>query len=78
MNYARQKRFGAIAVEKGFITEEQLFQALKIQAQENIEEGTHRLLGQILLEEKHITTSQIEEVLKVISQQIEYMISVKS
>ena len=70
-----QKRFGAIAVEKGFITEEQLFQALKIQAKENVEEGKHRLLGQILLEEGLITASQIEEVLEVINHQLVYMIS---
>ena len=30
------KRFGAIAVEKGFVTEEQLIQALQIQAIENV------------------------------------------
>lgn len=72
---SNQKRFGAIAVEKGFITEEQLFQALKIQAKENVAEGKHRLLGQILLEEGLITASQIEEVLEVINHQLVYMIS---
>lgn len=71
-----QKRFGAIAVEKGFITEEQLFQALKVQAKENLAEGKHRLLGQILLEEGLITAPQIEEVLDVINHQLVYMISV--
>jgi hypothetical protein len=76
MNNNNQKRFGAIAVEKGFITEDQLFQALKIQAKENLAEGKHRLLGQILLEEGLITTQQIEEVLDVINQQLVYMISV--
>ena len=75
MNNNNQKRFGAIAVEKGFITEDQLFQALKIQAQENLAEGKHRLLGQILLEEGLITTPQIEEVLDVINHQLVYMIS---
>jgi hypothetical protein len=75
MNSNTHKRFGAIAVEKGFITEEQLFQALKIQAKENVEKGKHRLLGQILLEEGLITASQIEEVLEVINHQLVYMIS---
>ncbi|MGD8948816.1 MAG: hypothetical protein PVG44_10340 [Desulfobacterales bacterium] len=75
MNNNNQKRFGAIAVEKGFITEDQLFQALKIQAKENLAEGKHRLLGQILLEEGLITTQQIEEVLDVINHQLVYMIS---
>jgi len=71
-----QKRFGAIAVEKGFITEEQLFKALKVQAKENLAEGKHRLLGQILLEGGLITAPQIEEVLDVINHQLVYMISV--
>ena len=75
MNNNNHKRFGAIAVEKGFITEEQLFQALKVQARENLAEGKHRLLGQILLEEGLITTPQIEEVLDVINHQLVYMIS---
>lgn len=75
MNNNNQKRFGAIAVERGFITEDQLFQALKIQAKENLAEGKHRLLGQILLEEGLITTPQIEEVLDVINHQLVYMIS---
>lgn len=75
MNNNNQKRFGAIAVERGFITEDQLFQALKIQAKENLAEGKHRLLGQILLEQGLITTPQIEEVLDVINHQLVYMIS---
>ena len=45
-----QKRFGAIAVEKGFITEDQLVEALKTQATENVIEGKHRRLGEILQE----------------------------
>jgi hypothetical protein len=45
-----QKRFGFVAVEKGFITAGQLLDALQIQAKENIEQSEHRLIGQILLE----------------------------
>ena len=69
------KRFGSIAVEMGFITEEQLLEALAIQAKENIASATHRLLGQILLEEGMITETQIEKVLEVINYQSVYMIS---
>ena len=45
------KRFGNIAVEKEYINEEQLLKALEKQAKENLNEGKHRLLGQILIDE---------------------------
>lgn len=70
-----QKRFGTIAVEKGFITEDQLGEALTIQAKENVDEGKHRLLGRILLEQGLITASQLDEVLGTMTQAMEYMIS---
>jgi hypothetical protein len=58
------KRFGAVAIDKGFISLEQLFEAMKIQISENMEGGEHRLIGQILWEMGHITSEQINEVLK--------------
>ena len=70
-----QKRFGSIAVEKGFITEDQLYHALTIQAQENLKQGKHRLLGQILLEERLLTASQVDEILETMSQQVMFWIS---
>ena len=76
MNRGPYKRFGVIAVEKGFITKEQLMYALNIQANENIDEGRHRLIGQILLEEKLMTEAQVEEVMKVFDDQMIYMLSV--
>lgn len=69
------KRFGTIAVEKGFITKNQLFEALKIQTKENIEKGKHRLLGQILIEKKLLTLSQVEIIVETMNQQIIYMTS---
>ena len=71
-----QKRFGVIAVEKGFITEGQLGEALTIQSKENVEEGKHRLLGRILLEQGLITDSQLDEVLETMNRAMEYMISI--
>ena len=59
-----EKRFGSIAVEKGFITPNQLIEALKIQRTEEVITGKHTLLGEILLEQGHITTQQINEVLE--------------
>ncbi len=58
------KRFGAVAIDKGFITLENLIEAMKIQILENIQGLDHRLIGQILWEEGYIKTEQINEVLK--------------
>ena len=59
-----QKRFGLIAVEKGFITADQLVDAFKIQVMEEIEKGKHRLIGAILYEQGHISMAQIDEVVE--------------
>ena len=53
----------ARAIEKGFITPEQLIDALNIQITGEIIDGKHRLIGQILLKMNHMTLEQIEEVL---------------
>jgi hypothetical protein len=58
------RRFGTIAVEKGFITIDQLTRALNIQLLENMNEGRHRLIGAILLEQNFIDTPQVTEVLR--------------
>jgi hypothetical protein len=58
------KRFGAVAIDKGFITLENLIEAMKIQVLENLQDLDHRLIGQILWEEGYIKTEQINEVLK--------------
>ena len=59
-----EKRFWVLAVEKGLITANQVFEALRIQVMEDIEKGKHRLIGRILLEQGLNTLSQIEDVLK--------------
>ena len=58
------KRFGTVAVGKGFITPENLYEAVKIQILENLGSYDHRLIGQILLKLGYINTEQIKEVLK--------------
>lgn len=58
------KRFGSVAIDKGFITLEHLIEAMKIQILENLDSSDHRLIGQILWEKGYITTEQINEVLK--------------
>ena len=58
-----EQRFGATAVGKGYITLDQLMEALQIQVRENIEGKTHRLTGRILCDLGYMTLQQVEEVL---------------
>ena len=60
------KRFGVTAVEKGFITKDQLFEALRMQITEEIEKKEHRLIGRILYDMGLLTLSQIDDVLDTI------------
>lgn len=65
-----EKRFGVLAVERGFITANQLIEAMRIQITEDIEKGRHRLIGRILLEEGFITLPQIDHVLESMGKNI--------
>jgi hypothetical protein len=69
-----QKRFGFIAVEKGFITAEQLLEALQTQAKENVEQSEHRLLGQIILEKGYLSEEDLDEILETMSNALIYSI----
>jgi hypothetical protein len=57
------KRFGSIAIRKGFITTEQLIDALTLQVRENIYKSEHRLIGSILREMGYLSVDQIDEIL---------------
>lgn len=61
-------RFGKVAIDKGFITMEQMLNAIEVQVRENIAFGTHRKIGMILMQEGHITIAQIEKVLEVVGE----------
>ncbi len=61
-----EKRFGIIAVENGFITAEQLIDALRVQILEDVENGKHRLIGRILLEQRVMLLDQIDKVLDIL------------
>ncbi|MBW2118941.1 MAG: hypothetical protein JRF53_14535 [Deltaproteobacteria bacterium] len=65
-----EKRFGVIAIEKGFITPDELIKALTVQVQEDIEHLTHRQIGEILLDQDIMSANQIEEVVRVIFDRI--------
>lgn len=59
-----EKRFGLVAVEKGFVTPEQVREALDIQFTENMAKRKHRFIGTILVDKGYMKHSQISEVLK--------------
>jgi hypothetical protein len=61
-----EKRFGVIAIEKGYVSADQFVEALKVQVMDDIHKGKHRLVGRILMEQGVITLEQIDEVLEVI------------
>jgi len=64
MKESKEKRFGTIAVEKGFVAPEQVLEAIKIQLIENMKKNKHRPLGTIMVELGLMTKSQIDEILK--------------
>ena len=59
----QDKRFGVIAVEKGFITKEQLFEAMKIQVEENLSGKPHTLIGIILIKLGYLIREEADHVL---------------
>jgi phosphoglucomutase len=58
------KRFGITAIERGFITPEDVVQVMSIQKTERTNNGRHRYIGKILLDRGLISISQIDEVLE--------------
>ena len=58
-----RKRFGVIAIDKGFITTEQLIHAIEEQIRDEIAQERHRLIGEILCEKGYMTKDQCDEVL---------------
>jgi transcriptional regulator with XRE-family HTH domain len=57
-------RFGHIAVEKGYIELHDLIEALVTQVNENITQKNHHLIGEILVDQGKMTTSQVKDILK--------------
>ncbi len=60
-----EKLFGIIAIEKGFITPNNLSNALSIQVKEHNENGNQRFIREILMDQDAMTVKQITEVCKV-------------
>jgi len=61
-----EKRFGDIAIEKGFISHDELIKALTIQGREEIDSGTYLLIREIFLDQNTMHVNQIEEVVKAV------------
>ena len=60
------KMFGEVAFELGFVTTDQLYKALTIQARDEVEKRPYRSLGQILIDLGHMDEKQVLEVLNVL------------
>ncbi len=59
-------QFGKIAVDKGFVTAEQLTEAIAEQAEDSLSKKPHRLIGSILSEHGWITNEQVDIVLDIL------------
>lgn len=58
-----QKRFGMLAVEKRYVTKEHVAEALQIQVDENMNQGTHRQIGAILFDLGRMDAGQVQMIL---------------
>ncbi len=65
-----EKRFGIVAVEKGFVTAEQIVEAMRVQVLEDVECGKHRLIGRILLEQGILKLAQVDDVLESLGKRL--------
>jgi hypothetical protein len=70
MSVDKEMRFGVVAINKGYVTPEQVIEALNIQVKEDISAGKHRKVGMILLEQGHMTLMQVDEVLKELEEKL--------
>jgi len=57
------ERFGMVAVNRGYVTPNQLKEALAEQVDDDLANRPHRLLGKIFFEKNQMNLLQIEEVL---------------
>ena len=63
-DYSFERRFGVVAVEKGYITADQLVEAMTIQLREDLDKKEHRLIGRVLRDLGYIEIFQVKEVLR--------------
>jgi hypothetical protein len=58
--------FGQIVVDMGFVTEEQVREALSEQAEDDFSNRRHRLIGEIFFEKGWITIEQMTIILDTV------------
>jgi len=63
-----EKLFGIISMEKGFITPDDLINALMIQTKDQAKNGEQRFFREIFLDQNIMSVKQVVEVCKVIFQ----------
>jgi hypothetical protein len=66
-----QRRFGFIAIEKGFIKAEQLYEALLRQRAQETGGAERRPLGIILKDLGYLSVSQVNEILQTLQHEAE-------
>ena len=66
-----QRRFGFVAIEKGFIQADQLWEALIKQRAQETGETERRPLGMILKDMGYLSVSQIDEILRTLQDEKE-------
>ena len=59
-----ERRFGVTAVESGYATVDQILEAIKVQIMEDMEQGRHRIVGEILIDHGVMNPNQINDVLR--------------
>ena len=67
-----QRRFGLIALEKGFIKADQLYEALITQRAQETGGAERRRLGMILKDLGYLTVSQINEIMQTLESKAEH------
>ena len=61
--------FGTLAIEKEYITVDQLIETMTLQVRGDILEDKHRLIGEILVDKGFMIPSQVNEVLDTMSKE---------
>ncbi len=61
-----RKMFGEVALEHGYVTAAQLYEALTIQARRKNEGKPDKLLGQLLLELGYMNATQVKRVIDIL------------
>jgi len=64
LNKSARNRFGYLAIQKGFITKDQLINAIRVQILNEEKECGSEPVGRILKEMGFITDEQIDEVMR--------------